>query len=95
MVPLTSIPPWRIPLPDLSDGLDLAVLFSRYVESQPAMRRRIVNLLKTGSCVYARGPLRRSRWREATSRTKRVRPCAAYLNCRICVKDMYVPGVPL
>jgi malate dehydrogenase len=84
-----------IPIPDLVKmGWSTAARIEEIVERTRNGGAEIVNLLKTGSAFYAPAASAVAMAESYLKDTKRVLPCAAYLNGEYGVKDLYV-GVPV
>jgi malate dehydrogenase len=84
-----------IPVPDLVKmGWSTAARIEEIVERTRNGGAEIVNLLKTGSAFYAPAASAVAMAESYIKDSKRVLPCAAYLNGEYGVKDLYV-GVPV
>jgi malate dehydrogenase len=84
-----------IPVPDLVKmGWSTAARIEEIVERTRNGGAEIVNLLKTGSAFYAPAASAVAMAESYLKDSKRVLPCAAYLNGEYGVKDLYV-GVPV
>ena len=84
-----------IPIPDLVKmGWSTAARIEEIVERTRNGGAEIVNLLKTGSAFYAPAASAVAMAESYLKDSKRVLPCAAYLNGEYGVKDLYV-GVPV
>jgi malate dehydrogenase len=84
-----------IPVPDLVKmGWSTAARIEEIVERTRNGGAEIVNLLKTGSAFYAPAASAIAMAESYLKDSKRVLPCAAYLNGEYGVKDLYV-GVPV
>src|ERR1700726_1386873 len=96
MVPLTRYSAVAgIPLPDLVKmGWTTQARLDAIVQRTRDGGAEIVNLLKTGSALYAPAASAIAMAGSYLRDKKRVLPCAAYLNGEYGVKDMYV-GVPV
>src|SRR5256714_1941062 len=83
-----------VPLPDLVKiGWTTQARLDAIVERTRKGGGEIVNLLKSGSAVYAPAASAHAMAESYLRDKKRVLPCAAYLNGEYGVKDLYV-GVP-
>jgi malate dehydrogenase len=84
-----------VPVPDLVKmGWSTAARIEEIVERTRNGGAEIVNLLKTGSAFYAPAASAIAMAESYIKDSKRVLPCAAYLNGEYGVKDLYV-GVPV
>src|SRR5256714_1477109 len=84
-----------VPLPDLVKiGWTTQARLDAIVERTRKGGGEIVNLLKSGSAVYAPAASAHAMAESYLKDKKRVLPCAAYLNGEYGVKDLYV-GVPV
>jgi len=82
-------------VPDLVKmGWSTAARIEEIVERTRNGGAEIVNLLKTGSAFYAPAASAVAMAESYIKDSKRVLPCAAYLNGEYGVKDLYV-GVPV